>query len=244
MTSNDAPRAAPEGQSRTRTRVRLRAADVGFFLIPVLLGMWYLEILHYLLGMINVLMVFPLLFLITVPIGLALYFMFSLPLRILRTRRGAGRARVWFHWLAAATGVAFFVLAFVAPAQESPFVMVARGFKVNMQIWADIEGIRTWLSVIDPNVYLEQHGHVETVVQLDEADWPKEIASLRPRWVRLFRDEREGLRVWIRWGGGFIGSWGLVVGDKQMPTPPSDFEKRREYYVELEPGAYVWADLD
>jgi hypothetical protein len=38
--------------------------------------------------------------------------------------------------------------------------------------------------------------------------------------------------------------WGLVVGGKDMPMPPSDFSEFGEQHFPLAPGAYIWLTTD
>jgi hypothetical protein len=59
--------------------------------------------------------------------------------------------------------------------------------------------------------------------------------------VRVRADDRGRLIVRLPWGGGFIGHWGIEIGDATMEKPSSDgyYECRR-----FAPGAYVWHDLD
>jgi hypothetical protein len=47
----------------------------------------------------------------------------------------------------------------------------------------------------------------------------------------------------LTWGTGLIRAWGLVVGDPDMETPPSDFSMYGEFRKEIAPGAYVWREI-
>ncbi|MBP7052313.1 MAG: hypothetical protein KBE65_14970, partial [Phycisphaerae bacterium] len=70
---------------------------------------------------------------------------------------------------------------------------------------------------------------------------PPSIARLQWRDSSLRRDDlgRPVIRIFLG-GGGFIGHWGVVIGHKDMPTPPSDFSDNGEIRCPLAPGAYVW----
>ncbi len=41
-------------------------------------------------------------------------------------------------------------------------------------------------------------------------------------------------------GGGMAMHWGLVIGHKDMPIPPSDTSDFGEERFPLAPGAYIW----
>jgi len=49
-------------------------------------------------------------------------------------------------------------------------------------------------------------------------------------------------KVRLTWGGP-PGHWGVEIGMEDMEIPPSDFSQWGEYRLPLEPGVYVWHEL-
>jgi hypothetical protein len=91
-----------------------------------------------------------------------------------------------------------------------------------MSYKADVPAIRQWLgSQIAPP------GRTEITRDL----WPKCIQDLNPKAVMLNADGS----VWMVWGSGFH-HYGVIIG-----SPFFTYSNADEYVIELEPGAYVWA---
>jgi hypothetical protein len=124
--------------------------------------------------------------------------------------------------------------------QPVPIEMFSRGFARYMARGADVPAIRAWLSTLDPKDYAD----VETDpggVPIPEAEQPPIVARFHterfPHGVRIVLSNAGRLMVRLTWGGGFIGHWGIEVGDTSMGTPPdSEFIA----YRPLAPGAWVW----
>lgn len=256
MSTEDAQPAGPAGHTSHRRRPRLEAADIGFLCIPVVFGMWSLGIMHYLLGLTNIAELLYILFAVVALVPVALGFLVILPIRMLWARPRVSRGRVWFRLLAVVAGLIFLVAGFVAPLHASPYVMLARGFKVRMQIHADIDAIRTWLKTVDPN-------HVNGTNAGWKLDYESHrvpaIAELHPRGTQVSLDDEGRPMVQLFWGSGMLGHWGLVVGDEHMEIPKTELPRRMvsaqgadssespmygECRLPLAPGAYVWSELE
>ena len=110
------------------------------------------------------------------------------------------------------------------------------GFRERMRSKADIEDIRDWL---------KRRGKKEPAgdtVRFISYGWPKSVKVLNPSYVNLDIDKNGNPKVRLTWGGGF-GHWGVEIGMEDMEIPQSDFSQFGEYRLPLEPGAYVWHEL-
>ena len=110
------------------------------------------------------------------------------------------------------------------------------GFRERMRSKADIEDIREWL---------KRRGKKESTgdtVRFISYGWPKSVKVLNPNYVNLDIDENGNPKVRLTWGGGF-GHWGVEIGMEDMEIPISDFSQFGEYRLPLEPGVYVWHEL-
>jgi hypothetical protein len=106
------------------------------------------------------------------------------------------------------------------------------GFADRMISKTDTEAIRDWLKTVP-----KERCTGET---LDS--YPSSVAALKPRYVSLDLDDNGNSKVRLTWGGGF-GHWGVEIGMQDMRTPPSDFSRFGEYRLSVQPGMYVWLEL-
>jgi hypothetical protein len=121
--------------------------------------------------------------------------------------------------------------------------MFARGVARYVKTRADIEGIQSWLSTFDPNEFRREY----TVVEKDFAneEQPAAMAGLKVNRATVRSDDDGHLTVRLQLNGsGLMWHWGLVVGGKDMPMPPSDFSEFGEQHFPLAPGAYIWLTTD
>ena len=121
-------------------------------------------------------------------------------------------------------------IVFSKPEDIIPFT---NKFLQEMKEKADIPAIRSWLNS-SPNKY-------NSGVWVDGSEWPKCIKELSPNDIQVFYDNNNR-QIQLTWGGGF-GHWGLIVGPENMEIPESDFEPHGEYRAFLEPGAYVFHEI-
>lgn len=130
---------------------------------------------------------------------------------------------------------------------SDPWGMFAKGIGRYVERRADISAIQDWLGTLDPEDCQEQSLAAESIAESASSRWsksvpvPPSLAWLDCRGSRLFRDEagRPAVRLFLG-GQGMIGSWGLAVGHKDMPTPPSDYSEHGERRYPMAPGAYIW----
>ena len=110
------------------------------------------------------------------------------------------------------------------------------GFRDRIRIMADVKDIRDWLRT------LSKEDCKRNVIRIPSEKWPKSLKIFYPHHVNLGLDENGNPKVRLTWGGGF-GHWGFEIGMEDMEIPPSDFSQFGEYRLSLEPGAYVWHEL-
>lgn len=122
------------------------------------------------------------------------------------------------------------------------------GFRERIRSKADIEDIRNWLETLkeedcngdviglsrDPDSLKKQWP--------DTIEWPKSLKTLSPNYVILDLDGNRNPKMSLTWGGPF-GHWGVVIGMEDMEIPTSDLNRYGEYRLPLEPGVYVWNEL-
>jgi len=131
----------------------------------------------------------------------------------------------------------YFLALFIPIQLYSPgYKPFTYGFRERMRSKADIEDIRDWLKRRDKR---EPTGDT---VRYISYGWPKSVKVLKPRYVNLDLDENGNPKVRLTWGGGF-GHWGVEIGMEDVETPPSDFSQFGEYRLPLEPGVYIWHEL-
>ena len=124
------------------------------------------------------------------------------------------------------------------------------GFRKHIEAKADIEAIRGWLGTLKPedcevyNITTGDGRKLSSPKDLQKKQWPYVIINIKPRHVRLSLDNDKQPKVRLNWGSGFLGSWGLVVGNENMPTPESDLSRHGEYRQEIRKGAYIWYGIE
>jgi hypothetical protein len=125
-----------------------------------------------------------------------------------------------------------------------PYKTFTRAFRKYTLANVDLDAMRAWLNTLngkyDPNYTYDLESGATIEDWWPEAgSWAKAITPLGPVSAELSPDGNGHPAVRIRWVG-LLNSWGLVVGSKDMQTPPSDFPRYSEYRVPLDSGAYVW----
>jgi len=110
------------------------------------------------------------------------------------------------------------------------------GFRERMRGKTDIEDIRDWLKTLSKEDCIGNTG------RLPYSKLSKSLKVLNPKYVFFSTDENGNPKVRLAWGSGF-GHWGVEIGMEDMEIPSSDFSDYGEYRLPLEPGAYVWHEL-
>jgi len=108
------------------------------------------------------------------------------------------------------------------------------GFRDRIRSKADIEDIQNWSKT------LSKKDCIDNRILSDK--WPESLRELNPKYVFFSTDENGNPKVRLTWGSGF-GHWGVEIGMEDMKIPPSDFSQYGEYRLPLEPGVYVWHEL-
>lgn len=122
------------------------------------------------------------------------------------------------------------------------------GFRERIRSKADIEDIRNWLETLkEEDCNGEIIGLYRSSDPLishwpDSIEWPESLKVFNPHYVNLDLDDNRKPKVSLTWGGPF-GHWGVVIGMEDMEIPQSDLSRYGEYRLPLEPGVYVWNEL-
>ncbi len=219
-------------------------SDIALMAIPLWFGAmidpW--GVLSYLAGLINVpFTLIALMMSVTlIPVALVCFVVVLVRLLVIWPRHIRGR-RLLATW---GFIVVVFVTAFVLPFTLDMYNPVARymsGFKRHVERRVDIPAVQTWLATLEPSPL--QPGRAHPDIPVEESDLPASIADLNAWGWRMEFDDEERPRIRLMWGSGIMRSWGLVVGDKDMETPPSDLSRYGEYRLPVAPGAYVWREI-
>ncbi|MBP7053879.1 MAG: hypothetical protein KBE65_22935 [Phycisphaerae bacterium] len=219
--------------------------DVVLAMLPLWFGLVVdpYGLLSYLGGLINVPFALESLMMSVMLIPAALLCLVALFIRMLaiwprHTRRWAPLLASW--GIAVALLATVFVLPFLL-GTCNPAGRYMSGFKRYVERRADIPAIQAWLATLNPTPHPE-HGYPSDI-SVPDSDLPPSVRQLRPWYARVTLDDARRPMIRVEWGSGVMRSWGLVVGDKNMETPPSDFSRYGEYRLPLAPGAYVWREI-
>jgi hypothetical protein len=133
-----------------------------------------------------------------------------------------------------------FILPFLLPIAR-PWDAFMAGFQQHVRWRVDIPAVQEWLAALKPAPL--RPGQARPDLAVEERDLPPSIVRLRA-WVwRIDFDDASRPSIRLMWGSGVMGGWGLVVGNIDMETPPSDFSRYGEIRQAIAPGAYVWYDV-
>ena len=122
------------------------------------------------------------------------------------------------------------------------------GFRERMRSKADIPAIRDWLKTLSKEdctgrtIDLFSDPDSFKSYWPDSIEWPKSLKVFNPHYVNLELDENGHPKVRLTWGG-VLGHWGVEIGMEDMKIPPSDFSRWGEYRLPVEPGVYVWHEI-
>jgi len=122
------------------------------------------------------------------------------------------------------------------------------GFRDRIRSKADIEDIRNWLKTLSKEdctgkiIDIRSYSFPYKSKWTSSIKWPKSLKVFNPGYVNLDLDENDNPKVRLTWGGPFA-HWGVEIGMEDMKIPPSDFGRYGEYRLPLEPGVYVWYEL-
>lgn len=214
-----------------------------------------LGVINYASGLINikVLAFAVFVFATLIPFGLLCLAALFVRMLVIWPKHISKWSRLALWWMAViSTFAACFVLPFTGLTPR-PWVMYTRGFRRNMQARVDVPAIQQWLDTMDPN-------NLETL-DLDEkpggeSEPDSVIAGLRPMMSQVALDDAGQPTLELGWGSGVLGTWGLMVGHRDMAIPQTRprtkevlsngqvFYNEGQYRLPLAPGAYVWHDIE
>jgi hypothetical protein len=107
-----------------------------------------------------------------------------------------------------------------------------------MRSKADIEDIRDWLKTLNKDEYTDYTSNIS------HNELPESLQVLRAHEISfLSADENGNPKIRLRWGSGASGMWGIEIGMENMKIPASDFSQYGEYRLLVEPGVYVWHEI-
>lgn len=248
----------PETEER-RPRIDWNIGDVillAFIIVYVILvpigGFFYL------IARFNPYLIFGLVFLVYLPLSvLLLMFTTICTIRLFKNWKKYKKRKKIIKFLQVCIPTVFiasFFVSFLTPIETSlwqpgykPFTY---GFRERIRSKADIEAIRNLLRTLQNENYssvsIELSRDSDSLKKQwpDSIEWPKSLTVFNPNYVNLVLDDNRNPKVSLTWGGPFA-HWGVVIGMEDMAIPPSDFRRGwGEYRLPLEPGAYVWHDLE
>ncbi len=110
------------------------------------------------------------------------------------------------------------------------------GFRDRIRSRADVEDIRDWLKTVSKEDCIGDFG------RLPYSKLSESLKALNPKYAVFCTGENGNPKVRLTWGSGF-GHWGVEIGMEDMEIPPSDLSQYGEYRLPLEPGVYVWHEI-
>jgi hypothetical protein len=145
-----------------------------------------------------------------------------------------------------------FIISFFTPLKpylwQPGYKPFTYGFRERIRSEADIEDIRSWLKTLSKEdcngktIDLFSNHNFRKSNWPDSINWHKSLTLFNPHYVNLDLNENKNQKVRLTWGGPF-GHWGFEIGMENMIIPQSDFSQFGEFRLPLEPGAYVWYEL-
>jgi len=144
-------------------------------------------------------------------------------------------------WLSIAVGIVLAYAQLKMNQTWSSQAFFARGLLTRVDIRTDIDAVRTWLTSLDPNDCMTEGYSSEPQPwrYLSRKDQPKVLQRQGDN-VRLELDAEGRPSVRLEWDQSKDGSFGLVIGHRDMKTPPSEPGMYGEKRTELRPGIYFW----
>lgn len=213
-----------------------------FGLINYLCGLFNELGVAFLLAVLSLLLLVPVLFCL-----LVLFFrlFISWPKHI------SNKRRLLFLRLLVTLGLIFYLALPFTPILPARMTSYIARFSKYVKANTDIKGIRGWLDTLSPEdcvvyniINANNESKESSPKYLEKQEWPKDIAKLSPGVVRLSLDENEYPQVRLSWGSVFVGHWGFVVGNENLPTPASNLSWGGEYRKEIKRGVYVFYEIN
>lgn len=115
------------------------------------------------------------------------------------------------------------------------------GLRDRVKSRADIGATRVWLESLNHKDYEYASDHYTGI---PSTDLPKSLKGLKDAKPMLSADENCNAKIRLIWDSGMLGHWGAEIGMKDMKIPPSDLSMYGEYRIPVEPGVYIWWELN
>ncbi len=154
-------------------------------------------------------------------------------------RLWAGRKMAAGFWLSTAFGIALAFVLMFSQRVPPPIRFFAHGVITHLDIQTDVDGIQTWVASLQPSDCVNPPRDGGPRLYLAREDQPKALQR-QTGTVNLELDVEGRPSVRLTWNGGRAGTWGLVIGHKDMKAPPSGPGMYDEQRFELRPGIYFW----
>jgi len=143
-------------------------------------------------------------------------------------------------WLGAALGILLALNMFLTKKTLSPHLLFGHGLITRLEIQTNVDGIQTWVESLNPRDWRgDPHIDGGRFISLTKENQPK-LLRRQTGFVRVEPDAAGRPRVHLMWYRRNVGTWGLVIGRRDMNTPASEPDVHGEKRTELRPSIYFW----
>lgn len=142
-------------------------------------------------------------------------------------------------WSTMAIGIVLAHGLFAMGTTPSSDEMFGRGLVMQLKMRTDFDAIQPWVASLNPS-YCQGDRYVNPKGRYLDGEERPEALKRQDGLVQLELDAEGRPSVRLSWYQGKVGTFGLVIGDKTMKTPPSDSGAYGERRAELRPGVYFW----
>ncbi|MHC4291704.1 MAG: hypothetical protein ACYTEU_05525 [Planctomycetota bacterium] len=133
-------------------------------------------------------------------------------------------------------------------SDEPGYIPFTKSFHQVVQQRLKAKKIRQWMATLDEQKFDGKLMRVESL----PFKLPIAIRCLEEdiHYITLFMNQEGNRCIDVEWGGP-VAHWGVVIGPKEMPIPPTidvsydkdGFRNIGEYRIKVEDGAYVWHEI-
>jgi hypothetical protein len=157
---------------------------------------------------------------------------------MVRGLRG-GLWRATSLWSSIAFGIVLAIVLQIAGKTPAAIQVFGHGVFRRLEMRTDIDAVQTWVASLAPRDCAVDPHSGSRGRYLREAEQP-EVLKRQDGMTNLELDGDGRPCVRLAWYESKAGSWGLVIGHRDMKTPPSDPNMYGEKRTELRPGVYFW----
>jgi hypothetical protein len=152
-----------------------------------------------------------------------------------RTRRKASA----LCWSSMACGVVLAFAVGMVGQTPAPIHYFGHGVFQRLTMRTDVNAVQSWVESLHPADCLTGPHSGNKGRHLSEEEQPEVLKAAKGR-VDLELDGEGQPCVRLSWYEGKGGTWGLVIGHRNMRTPAPDPRMYGESRMELRPGVYFW----